>query len=102
MRTSPISSLAVGTSTRDRGAILLQPSQMARNSRYPCASSRIFAWLTSIKVGRNSRKFTSSILHMRRYRDNFWSSEAWMRREGDHNITWAWIHIHGYECDFRG
>jgi hypothetical protein len=34
---------------------------------------------------------------MRRHRDTFSSSEAGMRREGDHNFWWLLIQIHGYE-----
>jgi hypothetical protein len=37
---------------------------------------------------KNSRKVASRILHMRRHRESFWSSEAGMHREGDHNFWW--------------
>ena len=36
----------------------------------------------------SSRKVTSKILHMSRHRDTFWSSEAEIRRKGDHN-SWC-------------
>src|SRR5215217_7818842 len=59
--TSPISISGQGLLIRGRGAILLQPSPVARNSQAILgpfwASSRIRSWATHIKVGRNSRKF---------------------------------------------
>ncbi len=73
----------LGVAVRERAA-----KRLKGHSRVANLYGLSHGLMARVEQKGKSRKVVSSILHTRRHRDTFCSSEAGMRREGDHNFWW--------------